>query len=78
MQMQQSARNAEPVRAETDKMKLAAANEKLAKINDSKRHMRIQNNTSKERISTEGKADEHNKGVPKSTIPQEITQMDPR
>ena len=67
-QMQQSARNAEPVRAETDKLKLDAANEKLAKIYDSKRRKRIQNNTPKERISTEGKEGLHSKGVPKSTI----------
>ena len=63
-----SARNAEPVRAETDKLKLDAANEKLAKIYDSKRRKRIQNNTPKERISTEGKEGLHSKGVPKSTI----------
>jgi len=68
VQMQQSARNAEPVRAETDKLKLDAANEKLAKIYDSKRRKRIQNNTPKERISTEGKEGLHSKGVPKSTI----------
>jgi hypothetical protein len=68
VQMQQSKRIAEAVTTETAKLELDAANKKLAKINDSKRHMRIQNNTPKERISTEGKADEHNKGVPKSTI----------